>query len=181
MPKRVSIRTIAKRAGVHHSTVSLAMRKHPSIPAATRERILKIADELGYRPDPMMSALSAYRREIRAPKYRATIAWLTNFAGRDEWKQYYSFREIFDGANERAAQLGYKLDPFWLREAGMTVERATRVLTARNISGLLIAPQGRSHARLRLDWSRFSSVAIGYTLTRPELHFGHQSRTLAWP
>lgn len=48
---RVGIKTIAEDAGVHPSTVSLAMRNDSRIPAATRERIHMIASKLNYRPN----------------------------------------------------------------------------------------------------------------------------------
>ncbi len=34
-----TLREIARRAGVSHTTVSLALRNHPSIPEETRERM----------------------------------------------------------------------------------------------------------------------------------------------
>jgi DNA-binding LacI/PurR family transcriptional regulator len=42
---------VATRAGVSQSLVSIVMRNAPGAGTATRERILRIADELGYRPD----------------------------------------------------------------------------------------------------------------------------------
>lgn len=45
---KVTIRDIAKIAGVSHSTVSRSLNDHPSISAARREQIKKIANELGF-------------------------------------------------------------------------------------------------------------------------------------
>lgn len=168
MPKRVSIRSIAKLAGVHHSTVSLAMRKHPSIPEETRERILKIAKEVGYRPDPMLTALNSYRREMSHPAFHSTLAWVTNFPTRDDWKDVYTFCQLYEGAAERAEQLGYKLDEFWVGDP--EIAHPSKVLWSRNISGLLIAPMPSGVHRIELEWQRFASVAIGYTLAEPHLH-----------
>src|SRR5947209_5307322 len=60
--------------------------------------------------------------------------------------------------------------------------RATRILLARNVSGLIIAPQPSFGTTLELDWSRFSAVTIGYTLAKPNLHLvgAHQSRSMRW-
>jgi len=52
--RRVTMSDVALAAHVHKSTVSLALRNQPKLNAATRERIRKIAEELGYRPDPML-------------------------------------------------------------------------------------------------------------------------------
>lgn len=60
-PRNVTIYKIAEVSGYSPSTVSQALRGTGSIKAATREKIRKIADELGYRPDPVFSALVSAR------------------------------------------------------------------------------------------------------------------------
>lgn len=50
MPSRpVTIVDVARQAGVSKSLVSLAIRNDPGVSARTRQRILQVADELGYR------------------------------------------------------------------------------------------------------------------------------------
>jgi len=66
MIQRVTMRQVATRAGVHSTTVSLALRNHPSLPVETRERLQALAKEMGYRPDPMLGALMHYR-SLRHP------------------------------------------------------------------------------------------------------------------
>ncbi len=167
---RVTLREVAKRAGVHYSTVSLALRNLGSIPAATRERVRRAAEELGYRPDPMLAALASYRRVQPVAGYRATLAWVTNFPGRTEWRKEEIFAEYFQGARERAQSLGFRLQEFWLREPEMTPARASRILAARGITGLVIAPQPTPAETIELEWERFAAVTIGYSLARPTLH-----------
>ncbi|MEW5717082.1 MAG: LacI family DNA-binding transcriptional regulator [Chloroflexota bacterium] len=48
---RVSIKDIARAAGVSHSTVSRALSNSPLITAETKTRIRRIANEMGYTPD----------------------------------------------------------------------------------------------------------------------------------
>lgn len=54
---RVSIKDIAKAAGVSHSTVSRALSDNPLVAEATRSRIHKIAQDLGYTPDAIARGL----------------------------------------------------------------------------------------------------------------------------
>ncbi len=60
----VSIRDIAEKAGVHPSTVSLALRGSSRIPEATRERIAAIAEEIGYRPNYIAKALAGHKTQL---------------------------------------------------------------------------------------------------------------------
>ena len=63
--ERVTLRDIARRAGVSHMTVSRALRNEGSISAERRAEIMRIAREMGYEPDPFLSALVAYRSRKR--------------------------------------------------------------------------------------------------------------------
>ena len=168
--RRITVRDIAKRAGVHFTTVSRALAKHPSIPTRTCDRIRKIADELKYVPDPMLSALTTYRTRLATPTFHGNIAWLTNGFTREGWNCCGTFDLYFQGANRRAQELGYRLEEFWMREPGMTSRRIVEILTARNIRGLILSPQPRSKMRVRLDWARFAAVTFGFTLAWPNLH-----------
>lgn len=47
----VTIKTIAKIAGVSHTTVSRALNNNPAVKEETRQKIQKIATELGYSPN----------------------------------------------------------------------------------------------------------------------------------
>jgi len=169
MERRVTIRDIAKAAGVHFTTVSRALTKHPCIPAATRERIAKIAVDLGYAPDPMVSALTNYRIRLKATSFHGNIAWMTNGFTRNGWNSCATFGLYFEGAKKRAEQLGYRLEEFWLREPGMSTSRMEEILAARNIRALIFSPQPGSKMRIRLSWDRFSAVRLGYTLAWPTL------------
>ena len=62
--RRVTLADIAVRAEVHVTTVSLALRNHPRLPAQTRERIQELAKKMGYVPDPFLRALVAYRGKM---------------------------------------------------------------------------------------------------------------------
>jgi DNA-binding LacI/PurR family transcriptional regulator len=60
---RATIRDIAERAGVSKGAVSYALNGRPGVSDETRERILKIAHELGWYPNRAARALSAARAD----------------------------------------------------------------------------------------------------------------------
>jgi LacI family transcriptional regulator len=169
--RRVTLRDIAKKSGFHYSTVSLALRGEPRLPEETRSKILRVAQEAGYCPDPMMKALAFYRNTLRPPTYHSTLAWLVN-DGKTVFHPNYNFKECLAGAQERAGELGYKVEEFLLRKPGMTPAMMARILQNRGIVGILIAPQPNARMRMsiRMDWSSFTAVSFGYTLAYPSFH-----------
>jgi DNA-binding LacI/PurR family transcriptional regulator len=168
--KRVTIIDIATHCGRHFTTVAAALKGDPRVKPSTRDQIRATAQEMGYVPDPMLAALSAYRKTTKLQSYRETLAWVTSSREKGDWKLYGSTPDFHLGALRRAAELGFRLEELWTKESGMTSQRATQILANRGIRGLIIAPLPYSHGHLNLDWSLFSSVAIGYSLTKPRLH-----------
>lgn len=59
----VSIKDVAKKAGVSPSTVNLVLNNHPKIPEDTKKKVLKAVAELGYVPH--YSARSLSSRQTR--------------------------------------------------------------------------------------------------------------------
>jgi DNA-binding LacI/PurR family transcriptional regulator len=60
---RVTIREIARRAGVSKGAVSYALNGQPGVSAETRRRVLRIAEELDWVPNPVARQLSVARTE----------------------------------------------------------------------------------------------------------------------
>lgn len=161
MSSRVTQSMIARHAGVHRTTVSLALRNHPSIPVLTRERIRRIAESLAYRPDPALSALMAYRNALHPKPTTASVAYVTSWMSRHGWRQAAAHGDFFAGAQTRAEQLGYALEHFWLGDYLNSPRRLPQVLASRGIRGIVFA----SHMSPRLsirpdDWHEFSVVKI---------------------
>ena len=161
---------IAREAGMHVTTVSLALRNSQRLSASTRERINQLAREMGYSPDPWMRALVSYRDRNRERRSLPVIAYVTNWNTRWGWKEVTAHPKFYEGARQKAQELGFILDHFWMRETGLTQGRLNQILQTRGIAGLIFA----SHVReiddsLRFDWERFSAVKIDYFPHRPEL------------
>jgi LacI family transcriptional regulator len=170
MPHKATLQDVALAAGVHRTTVSLALRQHPRIPQETRVRIQQIAERLHYRINPLVSALMQSRRTGKGVRH-ATLAFVTAYPTRYGWRPDQHDRpDFFPGALARARDLGYKLEDFWLAEPGMTPSRFCDILSNRGIHGLLIARLPPGLHSLDLQWERFASVALGLTLRTPSLH-----------
>jgi DNA-binding LacI/PurR family transcriptional regulator len=167
--KRVVLRDVAAKAGVHLTTAARAMKNDPRVQPETLRKIQTIAQEMGYMPDPMLSALSTYRIATRPSLYHGTVGWITNFPARDGW-QVESFRLYRLGAAEALARHGYLLEDFWLREPKMTGRRAAQILQSRGIRGLLVCPLPTHCGRISLSLENFAAVTFGYTLARPAIH-----------
>jgi DNA-binding LacI/PurR family transcriptional regulator len=169
--RRVTLADIAKRAGVHVTSVSLALRNHPRLPEHTRQRIQALAREMGYAPDPFLRALVAYRGGMMPRRNTPTLAYVTNWNTRWGWKVVPAHQKFFAGAEAKANELGYQLEHFWLHETGLTQKRMGRVLYTRGINGLIIASHSRGMGdELQFDWQHFSAVKIDYFPHQPLLH-----------
>jgi LacI family transcriptional regulator len=165
----VTFRQIAKASGLGVATVSYALRNHPKIPAETVARVQAVADQLGYRPNPRVAALMAHIRRARPVASGDCIAfiWLARPA---------PYVRMYQGAKQRAQELGYELEEFALRDRALNPARLERILRARRITGIVLSPldSGEASFALDWDWSRFSPAIIGNAVCTPELHHaGH--------
>lgn len=162
---------VAKACGVAHSTVSRALRNHPSIPAATRRRIEEAAKSLGFRPDPNLSLLMAKVRHGRASAIQATLG-LIHVAPVPEYPEWPDTHrsEYIRGVRDRAEALGYSVDPFYLDRADMKGSDLKRVFRARGIQGAVLIDGSRSTSELGIDWSIAAWATVGFFSETPALH-----------
>jgi DNA-binding LacI/PurR family transcriptional regulator len=168
-------REIAKRAKCSHVTVSRALKNHPNVRPDLRERILKIAREMGYRPNPLVASLmtgNAMRRP--GSNSTCTLGWLITHPNPRIWRMY-SYRRIYlEGAIERANELGYTIDEIWAVEPGMSGKRLKDVLLSRGIYGLLIPSDLFALSRMDFDWGPFAVACLGHkTADQKDWHRVH--------
>ncbi len=169
----VTIRDVAARAKVSIATVSKCLRHRPGISPATRDRVLRIAEQMGYRPHPFVSALmQSRRRKQPSAAQRPTLAYVTAFQTPDGWTKTPSplLRLLFAGASGGAEARGYKLLPFWLYRDGMSNHRFSEMLRARGVRGVFLTPLPRLGMQIDLHWDYFAVVAHGLSIAHPVFH-----------
>jgi len=167
--KRVTCREMAKLLGLSQPAVSMALRNHPSLPLKTRERVQALAAELGYRPDPVLSALNAYRQANRSVAFQSTIGCINLYAS---VRKHTLYEDFYQGAKQRAWELGFNLEEFPV-EGSDQWERLPRILKSRGIEGLLILPSPltmQEQFQAAFPWSDFSTVLLGQALGRQIFH-----------
>ena len=176
-----SIRDVARLAGVSHQTVSRVLNDHPSIRAATRERVLEVMQDLQYTPNRAARALVTSRSQ--------TIGVLS--ASSAQYGPASSIAAIESAARDQG---------YWVTAANIdasdpgSIGAALAHLSAQSIDGLvIIAPQVRVFRAIaamhidvpyvtlqstELDESRALSVdqiAGARAATRHLISLGHRS------
>lgn len=162
MEPRPNLTDIAQRAGVHVSTVSRALNGRPSIPADTRSRILSIATELGYRMDPLTAALMRSRRLGRPAALKANLGFVVAESRKQAWRPRNWIWEVFAGASLHAKHAGYSLEVFWAGDVEYVPAAFNRMLRARGIQGLILAPEHEAPLRFNLQWEDYAVISLHY-------------------
>lgn len=173
---RPSCKTIALAAGVSRMTVSMALRDHPRVAPETRQRIKKIAAEQGYTPDPNLTQLMRYLRKRDISKEEPVIALLN---GKSCPLNKFSKDSLLirEGAKERAEQLGFRTEDFWLQEPGMRMERVVQILETRGIRAIVVLPVESLRDVFSLPQENFMGVAtcsvaakLGFNQVHPHFY-----------
>ena len=163
-----NLKAIAESVGVSKATVSRVLRGLPGHKAATRDKILKVAKELGYEPHPVMSAVMSTVRFKKTAHFSPVIAEVHC----QPWgrKRGYNMQVLRDSIHEQAERLGYRVEEFNWFEPNMTPSRLLQILRARGIRGVILEHFMEKEVQLDLDLSDFSIVTVGGALKHPRLH-----------
>jgi len=163
------MKDVARRAGVHPSTVSLALRNHPDIPEETRRRIRELALEIGYHPDPVLDAFNANRLSHQPLRSAPAIAYIGDLTPRPSCADSTAPQETYLGARETAERLGFVLDRLFVGPGGLPPARLNQILEARNIDCAIVASFSPGFAELALNWPRLVALKIESFHVRPAL------------
>ena len=134
-PPTITIYDVARAAGVAPSTVSRAFSRPGRVSAETAERVRRVAQELGYRANPVARALSTSRTRMIA----LVVSDIAN--------PFYS--GIVRGAQDAAGKAGYTVLLVDTRESDVR-ERAAVERAMATVDGILLASSRMSDSAIRM-------------------------------
>jgi len=160
-PLAVTMRDVAEASGLSRAAVSLALRNHPSIPEATRQKVRDAAARLGYRQNALISTLMTNLRRGRHESECPVLAWLSS-AFHDQQRKIRFYGESERGALDRAAQLGFSIEVYPMPGfAPVEWARTRRILLARGVQGVIFGPQAALPPDIHPWLAPFAAVALG--------------------
>jgi LacI family transcriptional regulator len=171
---QVTMATVAAKAGVSKNTVSLALRGDRRIPAITRERIERVASEVGYRKNPIVAHLMSELRKHKEPEYRRTLALLNGHPDPNAFTRHPTIAAWAQGCTRRAEAQGYIFDRFWLHDPELNGSRLARILKYRGIDGAIVLgtfDTNRLPEKFAVLWSKIACVVTGVRTHEPTLSF----------
>lgn len=163
----MNVRHIAKLAGVSPSAVSLALRDSPRISAETKARVMSLARELDYEPDARIVHLMRHLRKPRDVRQQASFGVISFYDTLKPWEKSRHLTSIYEGMQRRARDLGYRLEPLWLRAPGMTYRRISGIIETRGIDGLLCFGSPDFNQEYPVELGGHAVVTIGLSIQTP--------------
>jgi LacI family transcriptional regulator len=150
--KRVTILDIAAQAGVSYQTVSRVINNRPDVAGETRERILKIIDQVGYRPNNVARSLVSNQTQ--------TLGLLSN-----DFNDFFR-TQVMTGADEEARRHGYAF-VLWTVNLDEDANHWQPLLD-RQVDGVFVASSNAEHRRHIQAMLRagIPVIALGYESAR---------------
>lgn len=126
----VSIKDVAKHAGVAISTVSKVLNNYPNISEETKKKVNEAIEELGFVPNSIAAALSS--------KQSGRVALLINLITQTQAIDEIDMQYI-SGAIHQAKEMNIDvITVFFSMIKDKSVEEITRYFQSQNISGIVI-------------------------------------------
>ena len=150
----VSIRDVAKEAGVAISTVSKVLNHYPNVREETKEKVNAAIAELGFVPNTIAAALSS--------KKTGRIALVLDVNRHAQTVDEIPMQYII-GAINRAKEKGMDIiTVFFTMIAEMSVDEMVRYFQSQSIEGLIICGLSKDDVMLRrlVDGGKFKCVLI---------------------
>lgn len=156
-------------AGVSVSTASRCLSGAAKVAKATQLRVYEAASATGYQHNTLVGQIMRATRRGVSQNHLGTIAYVTPVANSNEWRATPTLRRNWEAARERAESFGFGITEFTLSSRGMTGRRLGEILTARGISGVLLAAFPMEPHDVSLPWDDFAYVQVGHHITSPRL------------
>src|SRR6266705_3021063 len=181
--QEVSIEDIARVAGVSHSTVSRALRDSSLISFEVRERIQKLAREMGYTPNAIAQSLQT-RQTSTVGLVVTSIAdpfWGDVMKGIEEVARTAGFSVFLSASHNDPDQEMAIIETFRRRRVDGILVAASRItshykkrLDHMQVPTVLINSQAESEARL-LHWVSVDDCKGAQLAVEHLLQLGHRS------
>ena len=165
----VSIRELAARLGISKATVSLALNNSPRVNKSTAEKIRRAAKKAGYQRNTMVSTMMSSMRKSTIGGFREVVALLNGNKDKNAFKNHTTFPQYKAGIDEEAAELGFKIDEFWLLDPALTRKKLSAILHARGIRGCIVlghTEEGAFEPYSKI-WDDFKIVSVGISVHNP--------------
>lgn len=153
---------IAKTLGITQATVSRALNGDKSISAQMRKKIRETAKKLGYQQNAYLTVLMSHIRTGRKLNSKGTIGLLIESPSQEEWYKSQTYRLFHKGVMQRADELGFRIESFFLQKAGMDAAKIDQILHARGIKGIILAPPYHGNRTLNMHWERYAAIGVGF-------------------
>jgi LacI family transcriptional regulator len=163
----MNVRHLAKQAGVSAAAVSLALRDSPRISAKTKALVRRLAQEAGYTPDARIAQAMRHLRKPLAVRQHASFGVISFYDSPRPWERSRHLEKIHDGMQRRAGELGYRLEPLWLRAPGMTYRRFGDILATRGVDGLLCFGSPDFLQEFPVELNAHAVVTVGLSISTP--------------
>ncbi|WP_309396060.1 LacI family DNA-binding transcriptional regulator [Cerasicoccus maritimus] len=158
----ITLRDVAKEAGVSLATVSRALRDDPSTAEKTRKHVQGVAEKLGYRPDPALQVLIERRWRGRRADEGLNLCFLYNSESADAPVAARQFKRF--KASSKA--LGYTLIPIDMSEFA-NVQKLIYRLESQGVSGIVFALLSSTSYDISELCQRFAAVSINVSQVQP--------------
>jgi LacI family transcriptional regulator/LacI family repressor for deo operon, udp, cdd, tsx, nupC, and nupG len=181
--QEVSIEDIARAAGVSHSTVSRALRDSSLISFAVRERIQKLAREMGYTPNAIAQSLQTRQTSTIGLVVTsiADLFWSDVMKGVEEVARAARFSVFLAASHNDPDQEMAIIETLRRRRVDGILIAATRIASNDNksldsfrVPTVLINSQAESETTL-LHWVAVDDLRGGQLAVEHLLQLGHRS------
>ncbi|GAT32670.1 LacI family transcriptional regulator [Terrimicrobium sacchariphilum] len=164
-------RQIAEIAKVSIFSVSCALRNRPGVSQEVRKRITEVARTLGYKPNPMVTALmTGHRRSNARRRMRAIIACLTDRKTRRNRGLISTNRESYQGYRDTLDEAGFSIDEFLIEDYFDNPRKLFTALTARRVPGIIIQAGVIPPWDAAL-WKNYAMASVGNRQLNVPCHF----------